>query len=201
MKKALKICLIVVLIMAIIFGGFVFLLVGSYERVKTNINQYSNDVNEIANAAKFMPDLETLTGYTEIEYTYKIKCYSTLAGFYSDSFALFVSYDEEKYAAAKNKALTEHSFLQQPVMCSVDTYTLPVTEFEYNGYTMKVVPDEEYIDFCACKSFMLVGFNDEECKIAYLYYYDFDIDYIAEVGDDLEDEMCKLIDTAFSWVD
>ena len=64
---------------------------------------------------------------------------------------------------------------------------------------MKVVPDEDYIDYSACKSFLLLGFNDEECKIAYLYYYDFDIDYIAEVGDDLEEEMRELVDIAFSW--
>ncbi len=200
MKKALKIILIIVSITAIIFGGFIVLLVGSYECVKTDINQYSDDIKQIANAAGFMPDLETLTGYTDIEYTHKFHCYSMFMGFCSDGFALFVTYDEDQYETFKNEAISSHTFLEEPVLEARGTYELPVTEFEYNGYTLKVVPDEEYIDFCACKSFMLLGFNDEECKIAYLYYYDFDIDYIAEVGDDLEKEMRELVDTAFSWV-
>lgn len=32
-------------------------------------------------------------------------------------------------------------------MRSADTYTLPVTDFDYKGYHIKIVPDEEYIDF------------------------------------------------------
>lgn len=201
MKKALKIIIITLLILALMIAGFLFLLVGSYERVKTDIGHYNNDIHDIANASKLMPNLDSLNGYTEIAYTHKIKCYSTLVGFYSDGFALFVTYDDSNYDTIKNEVLSEYSFLQEPVMRSVDTYTLPVTEFEYNGFNMKIVPDEEYINYSACKSFMVIGFNDEEYRIVYMYYYDFDIDYIAEVGDDLEEEMCELIDTAFSWVD
>lgn len=201
MKKAIKILFIVLLICVLIVGGFFWLLVGTYERVRTDINQYETDLQQISNAAILMPKLDSLSGYTDIEYTYKIKCYSTLVGFYSDAFALFVTYDQDQYKTEKEKILSEYDFLEEPVMRSSDTYELPVTEFEYKGYCFKIVPDKEYIDFCACKSFMMIGFNDETSRIVYMYYYDFDIDYIAEVGENLEEAMSELIDTAFAWVD
>jgi len=199
MKKVLKVLLIIVLIIALLIGGFMFLLAGSYSRVKRDINSYSTDVEKVCNAAKLMPDLESLGSYTDIEYRYKIKCYSTLVGFYSDGLALFVTYDKDQYETFKNQAISNYTFLQAPVYDSRGYYELPVTEFNYKGYTMKVVPDEEYIGFCACKSFMLLGFNDEANTIAFLYYHDIDIDYIAEAGENLEEEMCKLVDSAFSW--
>lgn len=200
MKKVIKTLIVVLLICALIVGGFFWLLAGSYELIKSDINQYEKDLQEIANASILMPKLDSLSGYTDIEYTYKIKCYSTLVGFYSDAFALFVTYDQNHYNAVKGTILSEYTFLEEPVMRSADTYELPVTEFEYKGYCFKIVPDKEYINYCACKSFMMIGFNDETSRIVYMYYYDFDIDYLAEVGENLEEEMCELIDTAFSWV-
>ena len=200
MKIAVKIFLITLLVIALLVGSILFLLVGSYARVYRDIDQYEQDLAETANAAHFMPELDTLGGYTEVKYTYTVKCYSTLAGFYSDALALFVTYDETQYDKEKEEVLSKYTFLEAPVMRSSDTYTLPVTEFEYRGCSFKVVPDEEYIDYSACKSFMLIGFNDESSRIVYMYYYDFDIDYIASAGDDLEEKMCDLIDTAFTWV-
>lgn len=200
MKTAAKILLVILLIVALITGSVLFLLVGTYARVYKDLDQYEQDLAQIANAAQFMPELSTLGGYTDIKYTYTVKCYSTIAGFYSDAFALFVTYDQTQYDKEKEEILSKYTFLEAPVMRSSDTYTLPITEFKYKGYSFKVVPDEEYIDYSACKSFMLVGFNDELKRIVYMYYYDFDIDYIASVGDDLDGKMCDLVDTAFTWV-
>ena len=199
MKKFWKIMLIIVLVPVLLLGGCYYLLVGTSERVYTNLNNYEKDLQAIKNAANFMPSLDSLTGYENIEYTYKVTCYSHLAGFYSDAYALFVTYDDAQYEAKKQEALGSYEFLQEPIKRSDDTYELPVAEFAYKDYTMKVVPDEDYIDFCACKSFLLLGFNDHKRTIAYLYYYDFDIDYIAQVGEDLEEEMCRLVDEAFAW--
>lgn len=201
MKKVIKVLIVILLICVLIVGGFFWLLVGSYERVKTDIDQYETDLQQISNAAKLMPKLDSMSGYTDIEYTYKIKCYSPLAGFYSDAYALFVTYDQNQYNTVKEKILSGYNYLEKPVMRSSDTYELPVTEFEYKGYCFKIVPDKEYIDYCACKSFMMIGFNDKTSRIVYMYFYDFDIDYIAEVGENLEEAMSELIDTAFAWVD
>ena len=201
MKKIIKVLIVILSICTLIIGGFFWLLVGSYERISRDIDHYEADLQQISNASKLMPKLDSVNGCTDINYTYKIRCYSTLAGFYSDAFALFITYDQNQYNTIKGKILSGYDFLEKPVMRSSDTYELPVAEFEYKGYYFKIVPDKEYIDYCACKSFMLIGFNDETSRIVYMYYYDFDIDYIAEVGDDLEQQMCELIDTAFAWVE
>lgn len=201
MKKGIKVLLIVILICSVMIGGFFWLLAGNYVRVKTDIDKYETDLQQVSNAAAFMPKLDALSGYTNIKYTYQNRCYSTLAGFYSDAFALFVTYDQNQYQTAKRAILSEYTFLEEPVMGSTGAYELPVTEFEYEGYHFKIVPDKEYLDYCACKSFMMIGVNDETSSIVYMYYYDFDIDYIAEVGDHLEEEMYELIDTAFAWAD
>ena len=199
MKKFIKVILIVLLIIALLLAGVLYLLIGTTEQIKTDITQYKEDLQEIGNAAVYMPDLELLGNYTGIDYRYKTKCYSPLLGFFSDAFALFVTYNDSQYNIYKNRALSDYTFLQQPIKRSADTYELPITEFSYKGYEIKIVPDKEYIDFCACKSFMMIGCNDEASTIVYMYYYDFDIDYIAQEGEDFEEEMCELINEAFSW--
>ncbi len=97
MKKFWKVLLIIVLVPALLFGGCVYLLVGTSDRVYTNINRYEQDLQVIGNAVNFMPALDTLSGYANIEYTYRVRCYSKLVGFYSDAYALFVTYDDAQY--------------------------------------------------------------------------------------------------------
>jgi hypothetical protein len=48
----------------------------------------------------------------------------------------------------------------------------------------------------------MIGFDEENNSIAYLYFYDFDIDYLED-GTATEEEknkrMPRLIETAFYW--
>ena len=53
---------------------------------------------------------------------------------------------------------------------------------------------------------MFVGFDDESTNIAYLYFYDFDIDYTYEPKEndtiqDRENAMKKMINDYFYWRD
>jgi hypothetical protein len=102
------------------------------------------------------------------------------------------------YENKKTELLNTYTFLDAPVK-SNEVYELPVTEFFYKNYHMRVIPDEEYIDFCACKSFALIGFDDENKRIVYCYHYSFDLDYIAEEDEDLEAEMCEFMNEVFEW--
>ncbi len=146
-----------------------------------------------------MPNIKDLGAYSQIKYTYQSTCYSILMDFNSDGLALFVKYDQTIYAIQKEKTLHSYTFLDEPIL-EFDKYVMPVTEFEYRGYLMKIVLDQEYIDYCACKSFMMIGFDDANSAIAFLYYYDFDIDYIADIDEDLNYSMRNLVDDAFAWV-
>lgn len=201
MKKVLFILLNILIAAAIVIGGFFALLFGSYQRIETNIAKYSEDLQGIGSAERMMPRLDSLGDYESLEYTYKIHCYSTFVGFFSDGYVLNVTYGEREYEQRKAGILSSYAFLQEPVIAEDGDYLLPVTELNYKGYTLKVVPDDTQFTYCPCKSFMMVGFNDVEHKIVYLYHYDFDLDYIAAADEDPEAEMIQLIEDAFVWIE
>ena len=185
---------------------FYFTQHDSYEFVNTDITKYiddcamcKDDCDISKKALAFMPDLKSLTDYTDLFYSHKTMVYSSFMGFVSDGWALFVQYDESIYEIKKAELLSSNTFLDAPVFNSSGDYELPITEFCYKNYDMKIIPDENYIDFCACKSFALIGFDDESKSIVYCYHYSFDLDIIAEHGDDLEAEMCEFMDDVFEW--
>ncbi len=167
--------------------------------ISRNLDTYVTDCESVKNASVLMPNITDLGAYSQIKYTYQSTCYSILMDFNSDGLALFVKYDQTIYAIQKEKTLHSYTFLDEPIL-EFDKYVMPVTEFEYRGYLMKIVLDQEYIDYCACKSFMMIGFDDANSAIAFLYYYDFDIDYIADIDEDLNYSMRNLVDDAFAWV-
>lgn len=201
MKRILLIFLCILIASAFFIGGFFALLFGSYERVETDIAKYSDHLHGIGSAERMMPALDSLGNYASLEYSYKVHCYSTFVGFFSDGYALCVTYDESQYEHRKTEALTSYAYLQEPAIAEDGDYLLPVTELDYKGFTLKIVPDEDQFTYCPCKSFMMIGFNDTEYKILYLYYYDFDIDYIAAADEDPVDEMTELIEDAFAWIE
>ncbi len=167
--------------------------------ISRNLDTYVTDCESVKNASVLMPNIKDLGAYFQIKYTYQSTCYSILMDFNSDGLALFVKYDQTIYAIQKEKTLHSYTFLDEPIL-EFDKYVMPVTEFKYRGYLMKIVLDQEYIDYCACKSFMMIGFDDTNSAIAFLYYYDFDIDYIADIDEDLNYSMRNLVDDAFAWV-
>lgn len=169
-------------------------------QLTVDIHRYEEDCAAVRNAADFMPSLDSLGSYERVRYSYHIECISYLMGFYSHGLALFVTYDEGNYAVQKALAPLRYHFLEEPVKRGED-YLLPLTEFDYRGYSLRVIPDADYIDHCACKSFAMLGVNEALRTVVYLYFYDFDIDLIAKENDDLEAKMRHLMDYAFVWVD
>lgn len=188
---------VIAVIIIIATALFVFLLLKEDETVSTDIEEYEEDCAYYVNASDFMPDLDSLTDYTEIFYSHKTKVYSCFMGFASDGLALFVQYDESVYEMKKAELLNSYTFLETPVIYD-DRYELPVTEFFYKNYYIKVILDPDYSN-SACKSFALIGFDDESKSVVYCYHYSFDLDYIAEQDEDLTAEMCEFMDDAFAW--
>ena len=163
--------------------------------VCTDVARYEGDCAVVGNALGLMPRLTELGEYQTVQYTRKETQYLF---FTSQGMGLYVDYAPAEYAAQKEQLLGTLPFLDGPIR-GAQGYTLLDSDFLYRGYRMKAVPDEEYRDFCASKSFMLVGFHDEAHSIAYLYFYDMDLDYIAEPGEDPAEAMRRRIDEFFLW--
>lgn len=191
--------MIVAVVIAVIgLLAMYFIKYDRQEYVDTDIAKYEENRTAYCNASAFMPNLESLTDYTELHYSHKTVICSQFMGYVSDGFALFIQYDASVYEIKKAELLETTTFLDTPIIRD-DVYVLPVTEFVYKNYLIKVIPDVQYIDSCACKSFGLLGFDDENRSIVYCYYYDFDLDYIATKDESPETEMRKFMDDVFEW--
>ena len=134
------------LILMLTIVSFLFTGCGNQEEISTDIDNYASDCEAVENASVMMPDLNELGEYADIKYTHQVTCYSRFMGFYSDGLALFVKYDTDTYEEEKKKVLSSYTFLEEPIILDSEIYEIPVTEFKYNNYLMKIVPDEEYID-------------------------------------------------------
>lgn len=173
----------------------VFLDDGKTVYFNSDLNDYEMEKEKIKNAKDLMPKLEELGEYKEVKLAVKEILYSTFLGFYSNSISLYVTYDDN-YIEEKEKIISTKEFLQEPIINN-DAYEIPLTSFEYKGYNYQIVIDEEYVEYCACKSFMLIGFDDKNKEIAYHYFYDFDIDYIASEGEELNEVMIDFMESKF----
>ena len=170
-----------------------------------DIEKYEYYRDKIRNADEMLPTLEDVGDPVDKEFAYRLVVYNWFIGFCSDGISLFLDYTEESYQTEKNKVLSNYSFIDSPKKDNSGYWQFPVDSFTYKNYFFKIAPKYPYWttsdDYC-CKSFTMLGLNDEKKSIAYLYFYDFDIDYLAEPSSSEEyknSRMQSLIETAFFW--
>ena len=173
----------------------------------TDINEYEKYVEEVSYASKFMPNLNDLGVYEDAKFGYRLSMYSSFLGFYSDGISLFVTYGDN-YTETKENVLNSYEFLNENEMVDESgDIQFPLTSFDYKGYTFQIVPYRNYwtnSSSSTCKSFMMIGYNDANNTILYLYFYDFDIDYLYDESihsETREEIMHEFIDDNFIWYD
>lgn len=165
-----------------------------------NIGNYSCKLEEVKYANEFLPELNELSGYTNIAYSYQLsmECLFKIPFFCSDAISLFVEYPEDIYKQKKEEVLASYEFLKESYIRDNGILESPLAEFEYKGYHFQTAMKEGYT---APKYFILIGYSDETNRIVYCYYSNFDHDYIAESGEDHLQEMIYFMDTRFYWND
>lgn len=184
----------------IFVAGMVLAATGGIVTTSKNIDEFDTYLEKVPYANEFIPDYRIDIGnYSQVQFGYK----KTSTFFQSEGITLIASYDEVTYVSEKQKSLEKYYFLEEPVVRG-ENYIFPVTTFEYEGYTFKIAPKRDYwtSGTLTCKSFMMLGHNDLESKIAYLYFYDIDIDYLASVSDSkgvIDNCMPKLIKDYYVW--
>lgn len=168
MKKAIKIILIVILILAIIVGSlFIWDLLGF--RVSTKSKYYE----ELAISNKYLPTANSLPEHISVEYKY---FQQNMLIFVSYSYTMIVEYDENTYNEQKEIAHLPFENIDEFTTYNGDdneiiTNTSPI---ELDGFSFKM-----YSEFYP-KYIYFIGTNDETNQIAYIYFEDTDLDVIDE---------------------
>lgn len=166
----------------IIFIVFI-LCMTIYIKSSSNLKNYLNSGTPIdSNAKDIMPSLDDLPKYQNIAYKYTHK---SMFFFESHSVALIVNYDDETYKREKDKLAEKYTFLNKKVGFRFDKsrYLIPEYEFSVNSYNFKVVDRNEKSNTQFPKSFGMIGISEEKKSIAYLYFYDTDLDSIGREDD------------------
>ena len=167
----------------IIISVLILIFIGFSKSNTTNINKYLNNGAKIDTHAKnFMPAIEDLPKYKDISYKYN---HFSIILFKTDAITLVVNYDEETYEKEKEKLAEKYKFLDHKVVSDFDKskYYIPEYEFSINNYDFKVGDGNDNYEARYPKSFGMIGTSDEKKSIAYLYFYDDDLDYIRKDKD------------------
>lgn len=140
-------------------------------------------------AEDFLP--RGFASYESMEYDHKKKI---LLFFFTDTMKVTVKYDDF-YHSKKREIEEIYDFLAEPIESDMidGHYLIPVTEFEYNGFHMRVADGGDYPH-----KFGIVGCNDETKEIVYLWFYDTDYDYIASPDEDKEQAMIDFVEENFN---
>ncbi|MEW9079594.1 hypothetical protein [Terrisporobacter glycolicus] len=158
---------------------FVFCIT-SCSNSSLSIENYLNSGTSIDSKAKdIMPELEDLSEYEDIKYKYTHK---SVLIFESHSVALVVSYNDNTFESEKEKIDEQYTFLDKKIKSSFDEskYYIPEYEFSVDSYAFRVVDESDTSNTEFPKSFGMIGISEEKKSIAYLYFYDGDLDYIGD---------------------
>lgn len=196
MKKVFKTLLIALGIIIVLhllpFGVVVYSAFDPISKTDTNWNNYDMYRTELHYAEEFLPSQNEFSNTKAVHFSYQ-KNFMLI--FISKTVAVTVQYTPEEYLGAKESITQRYEFLDAPMLQRGDNNYILDNAFTYKGYDFRVVS----YGYGGCKYFGMVGTNDDACSIAYLYYSDTDLDYIAQADEDLDQKMRALIDDEFCW--
>ena len=194
MKKVFKTLLIalgiIIVLHLLLFGVVIYSSFDPISKTDTNWNNYDMYRTELHYAEEFLPSQNELANAKAVHFSYQK---NFMLMFISKTVAVTVQYTPEEYLSAKESITQRYDFLDAPMLYSRDNDYELDNAFTYKGYDFRVV------SYDSCRYFGMVGINDDTCSIAYLYYSDTDRDFIARADENLDQEMCALIDDEFCW--
>ena len=174
MSKGLKILTVVIIVLCCAIGAFVWYVAWLFNGsiTKTDLKYYEEHIS----GNGFMPNLESLPEYEDIRFKYYHKNNFI---FESDAYTLIVTYDEKTYQEEKDKLDQKYYCQEEPLN---DWTTVPKEpEFTLGTFYFRVLSEEAYQDEYHInypKIIFFIGTSDETQEIAYIEFYDTDLDLI-----------------------
>ena len=148
-----------------------------YRGLKTvDTDEYNQYVVKVRYAEDYMPSIEQCGNYSSILATYKKK---TVVFFEIYTVGLFLSYEEEEYYKQKKSILANCDFFN-----AEDEELASDHDAVIDGYNIQLVKQEYPLQ--TYKMGLLIGMDDSNKKICYLFYYDFDLDELDNLDSYVE---------------
>jgi lipoprotein len=171
-KRLMSILILIVLILSL----------SGCRRTKYNIKIY----NEIAESQTALPTLDELGTYKDVKFKYTK---TNILFFLSDSYILRAEYDKENFEKEKEKVLNNYIF-QKELDLDSKREIKKDPQFNLDGYDFRLLSLDDY-DLSYPKKLIFIGVSDDKQEIAYVYYFDTDIDYIGGSFQDFLEEDCN----------
>ena len=169
-KKVRNIILICISIIAISSLALVFT---PFSYTKDDIKYYK----DLTKNNKILPKLDNLGNYIDIKFKYYHK---DVIIFESDAYTLTVKYDENNFNNEVAKINNNYHF-QNNTVKDINNEFNP--NFTIDDYEFKLLSLDEYDLLSFPKEIYLIGFDNKNHEIIYIYFYDNDLDYITSFKD------------------
>ena len=166
MKRFLGIITLVAMIFSLISCG-------SKTSISSNAEDYKVYLDKVEYAKDYMPSIASCGNFLSVVSTYK----KTVIFFDVYTLGLFLSYDEEEYNKQKEHIIQNYTF-------SDESESKSDSLAKVNGYIIKLVEEDYPLE--TYKMGFLIGTDDNNHRIGYMYYYDFDLDVLDDLDSYVE---------------
>ena len=174
-SKAVKV-LVALAVLPMLCVSLVLVILVNYELLRHyDAEDLADSREEIIEPMYSKPVIEDMGSYEDIDYYYFIQSHTSL--FVSETGVYICKYGEAEYAAQK-------AYLAENYVYEEDDskYTT-----EIDGFTFRCLDSDTYYLYFP-KYAAIVGTNDETHEIAYLSFYDIDLDYIDTLDEFIVDD-------------
>ena len=158
-----------------------------------DVEEYNEMLKDYSTNKSFMPKIEDITNYKKIKYTTN---YQTILVFDNKSYILKVEYSKKEYVKQKDKINKEYTFIKEPISFDdieddeddpgddyIQNLRIP-SSFKVNDIFFRYVKvGEKLYGDSGPKEIMLIGMNDNNNTIYYIFFRDQDLDFYYSNSD------------------
>ena len=174
-SKAVKV-LVALAVLPMLFVSLLLLVMVNYELLRHyDAEDLADSREEIIEPTYSKSVIEDMGSYEDIDYYYFIQSHTSL--FVSETGVYICKYGEAEYAAQKAYLAENYVYEEDDL-----EYTT-----EIDGFTFRCLDSYTYYLYFPQYA-AIVGTNDETHEIAYLSFYDIDLDYIDTLDEFIVDE-------------
>ena len=144
---------------------------------------FFEDEQEITAEFKYMPKTEEMGEFEKLDYYHFVEINTLL--FISDVHTIICQYGEEEYEAQKAYIEENYVFETEDYRDysreNEEHYFSPTAEID--GFTFRYLDSSNYEYFYYPKYMVFIGTNDQTHEIAYIDFYDIDLDYLPSLDE------------------